>query len=263
MDKLQEICQRKKEIVAARKAKLSAYDLCEIATTQEPPRGFEQALRQKEAQGKFAIIAELKKASPSRGVIRADFDVAELAAAYERGGATALSVLTDEDYFQGSDEFVKLARQATNLPILRKDFIVDPYQVHEARAIGADAILLIMAAVNNQTAHDIMFAARIHGLDVLIEVHDRFELMRALSLKSQLIGVNNRNLKTLEIDLATSEKLSYSIPGSYLRICESGIFAHQDLLRMRKFWFNTFLVGESLMAQGDVEKALKILLGNA
>lgn len=263
MDKLQKICAKKREVVATRKAKTSVAELQKMAADAEPPRGFEAALRAKEADGKFAIIAELKKASPSRGLICKDFDVEKLAKGYEAGGAAALSVLTDEEFFQGSDEFLKIAKAATKLPILRKDFMVDPYQVHEARAIGADAILVIMAALKDKEIEAIMDVAIAYGMDTLIEVHDREELNRALYFRSKLIGVNNRNLKTFEIDLANSEILSPSIPGSYLRICESGIFSHQDLLRMRKSWFNTFLVGESLMAQGDVEKALKILLNQA
>jgi indole-3-glycerol phosphate synthase len=262
MDKLQEICAKKLEHIAAQKLKMPIAELREIAKDAPPPRGFEKALREKEYDGKFAVIAELKKASPSRGLIRADFDVEKLAKAYEAGGATALSVLTDAPYFQGADEFVKIAKAATNLPILRKDFMLDPYQVHESRALGADAILVIMAAVSDAQAQDLISVALRYEMDVLIEVHDREELNRALYFRTKLIGVNNRNLKTMEVDLKTSEKLSNSIPGSYLRVCESGVFAHQDLLRMRKSWYNTFLVGESLMAQGDVERALKILLGN-
>lgn len=261
-DKLQEICAKKREYIKARKAIVPLQTLRDMARDVEPPRGFEKALRAKEVEGKFAVIAELKKASPSRGLIREDFDVASLARAYEAGGAAALSVLTDEHYFQGSDEFVKIAHAETKLPILRKDFMLDPYQVHEARAMGADAILLIMAALTDEEASDLMDVAKYYDMDVLIEVHDRHELLRALYFRTLLIGVNNRNLKTMEVDLANAEKLANSIPGSYLRVCESGIFSHQDMLRMRKSWYNTFLVGEALMVQGDVEKALKMLLGN-
>lgn len=262
MDKLQEICAKKLQHIAVQKAKVPLGELRELARDAEAPRGFEKALRAKEYDGKFAVIAELKKASPSRGLIRADFDVASLAKAYEAGGAAALSVLTDKPYFQGEDEFVRIAKAATKLPILRKDFMLDPYQVHEARAMGADAILVIMAAVTDKEAGALVDLAQRYGMDVLIEVHDRAELNRALYFRTKLIGVNNRNLKTLEVDLHNSEILSNSIPGSYLRVCESGIFSHQDMLKMRKSWYNTFLVGESLMAQGDVERALKILLGN-
>lgn len=262
MDKLQEICAKKLEHIAAQKAKISVTELKAMAQDSEPPRGFEKALRAKEYDGKFAVIAELKKASPSRGLIRVDFDVEKLAKAYEAGGATALSVLTDAPYFQGADEFVKIAKAATNLPVLRKDFMLDTYQVHESRALGADAILVIMAAVTDTQAEDLIAVALRYEMDVLIEVHDRVELNRALYFRSKLIGVNNRNLKTMEVDLKNAEDLSNAIPGTYMRVCESGVFAHQDLLRMRKSWYNTFLVGESLMAQGDVERALKILLGN-
>jgi len=262
MDKLQEICAKKLQHTEVQKGKVPLAELKAMALDAEPPRGFEKALRAKEYDGKFAVIAELKKASPSRGLIRADFDVESLAKAYEAGGAAALSVLTDKPYFQGEDEFVRIAKAATKLPVLRKDFMLDPYQVHEARAMGADAILVIMAAVTDKQAGTMIDIALRYGMDVLIEVHDRAELNRALYFRTKLIGVNNRNLKTLEVDLHNSEVLSNSIPGSYLRVCESGIFAHQDMLRMRKSWYNTFLVGESLMAQGDVERALRILLGN-
>ena len=262
MDKLQEICAKKLQHIAVQKAKIPLTELKAMAKDAPPPRGFEKALRTKEYDGKFAVIAELKKASPSRGLIRQDFDVESLAKAYEAGGAAALSVLTDTPYFQGEDEFVRVARAATSLPILRKDFMLDPYQVHESRALGADAILVIMAALTDKQAGDIINAALRYEMDVLIEVHDRDELNRALFFRTKLIGVNNRNLKTMEVDLKNSETLSNSIPGSYLRVCESGIFSHQDMLRMRKSWYNTFLVGEALMAQGDVERALKILLGN-
>ncbi len=262
MDKLQEICEKKREYIDAQKQKVSEQDLRALAREAEAPRGFEKALRAKESEGKFAVIAELKKASPSRGLIREDFDVASLARAYEAGGAAALSVLTDAHYFQGSDDFVRIAHAETKLPILRKDFMLDPYQVHEARAMGADAILVIMAALSDDEADALITVAKYYDMDVLIEVHDRAELMRALYFRTQLVGVNNRNLKTMEIDLANAEQLANSIPGSFLRVCESGIFAHKDMLRMRKSWYNTFLVGESLMVQGDVEKALKMLLGN-
>lgn len=262
MDKLQEICEKKREHIAAQKSIVPLEDLRAMTRDVEAPRGFEKALRAKESEGKFAVIAELKKASPSRGLIREDFDVETLAKAYEAGGAAALSVLTDAPYFQGSDDFVKIAREATSLPVLRKDFMLDTYQVHEARALGADAILVIMAALSDEAAYDIIDVAKYYDMDVLIEVHDRAELIRGLCFGTEMIGVNNRNLKTMEIDLETSETLSNSIPGSYLRICESGVFSNKDMMRMRKSWYNTFLIGESLMVQGDVEKAVKMLLGN-
>lgn len=260
MDKLQEICEYKKEQVKALQATTSLADLEALAREQEQCRGFEKALRAKESDGQFALIAEIKKASPSKGVIRKDFDVATIAQAYEAGGATALSVLTDDKYFQGDNENIKIAKANCKLPVLRKDFIIDPYQVYQARALGADAILLIAAALEEMQAKELEWIAHDLGMDVLVEVHDRKEMIQALTLKTGMVGINNRNLKTLEVSLQNSVELSRMIPGSYLRVCESGIFHNKDMMAMRSHWFNTFLVGESLMAQGDIELATKRLL---
>lgn len=260
MDKLEEICDYKRELVESLKKQTSPEEMRELALAAEPCRGFEKTLREKESLGQFGLIAEIKKASPSKGVIRKDFDVASIAKAYEAGGASALSVLTDEKYFQGANENVKIAKQACNLPVLRKDFIIDEYQIYEAKAIGADAILLIAACLEEVQAKELEWLATELGMDVLIEVHDRKEMMQALTMKTRMLGVNNRDLKTLEVNLKTSVELSRMIPGSYLRVCESGIFHQKDMLAMRSHWYNTFLVGESLMAQGDVQLATKRLL---
>ncbi len=254
-DKLSEICATTRIEVAARKPLGLAH-----WPTPSPVRGFEAALRAKAATG-FALIAEIKKASPSKGLIRADFDPAEHACAYQAGGAACLSVLTDAPYFQGHEDYLVAARAACDLPVIRKDFMVDPWQCAEARAMGADAILIIVAALEDAAMVEIEDAARAEGLDVLVEVHDEEEMERALSrLKSKLIGVNNRNLKTFEVDLANTERLVAMVPGDVLLVCESGISVHADCLRMAKVGVRTFLVGESLMRQGDIENATGMLL---
>ena len=254
-DKLAEICATKRSEVAARKPQgLSHWP------APTPVRGFEAALRAKAADG-FALIAEIKKASPSKGLIRADFDPPAHARAYQAGGAACLSVLTDAPYFQGHEDFLMAARGACDLPVIRKDFMVDPWQCAEARAMGADAILIIVAALDNGAMAEIEAAAREEGLDVLVEVHDEAEMGRALSrLSSKLVGVNNRNLKTFEVDLATTERLSGMVPDDVLLVCESGIGSHADCLRMAQSNVRTFLVGESLMRQPDVEAATRALL---
>ncbi len=254
-DKLAEICATKRVELAARKPQgLSHWP------TPSPVRGFEAALRAKAAEG-FALIAEIKKASPSKGLIRADFDPPAHARAYQAGGAACLSVLTDAPYFQGHEDYLIAARAACDLPVIRKDFMVDPWQCAEARAMGADAILIIVAALEDAMMAEIEAAAREQGLDVLVEVHDEAEMERALKhLRSKLVGVNNRNLKTFEVDLATTERLAAMVPGDVLLVCESGIGSHADCQRMARSNVRTFLVGESLMRQADVEAATRSLL---
>ena len=255
IDKLAEICATKRMEVAARKPLGLAH-----WPTPSPVRGYEAALRTKTATG-FALIAEIKKASPSKGLIRADFNPAAHAAAYQAGGAACLSVLTDAPYFQGHEDYLVAARAACTLPVLRKDFMVDPWQCAEARAMGADAILIIVAALEDTAMVDIEVAAREHDLDVLVEVHDEAEMDRALShLKSKLIGVNNRNLKTFEVDLATTERLVNMVLPDALLVCESGISTHTDCVRIAACGVQTCLVGESLMRQDDVEAATRALL---
>ena len=258
-DKLAEICTTKRAEVAARKPLASLDALDTRAAAQSAPRGFEAALRAKAAKG-FALIAEVKKASPSKGLIRADFDPAAHAAAYQQGGAACLSVLTDAPYFQGHEDYLIAARAACNLPVLRKDFMVDPWQVAEARSIGADAILIIVAALDDMQMAEIEAAARERGMDVLVEVHNEAELERAAQLKSRLIGVNNRDLKRFVTDLSITERLSLLAPAGSLLISESGISSHADLQRLAGHGIRTFLVGESLMRQADIAVATQLLL---
>jgi indole-3-glycerol phosphate synthase len=254
-DKLAEICATKRMEVAQRKPKGVSH-----WPAPSPPRGFEAALRSKSASG-IALIAEIKKASPSKGLIRADFDPAAHAKAYQAGGAACLSVLTDAPYFQGHEDYLIAARNACDLPVIRKDFMVDPWQCAEARQMGGDAILIIVAALDDVAMVEIEDAAFAQGLDVLVEVHDEAELDRALThLKSKLVGVNNRNLKTFEVDLATTERLAKYVPADILLVCESGISTHADCQRMASSGVNTFLVGESLMQNADVQLATQRLL---
>ncbi len=259
MNKLDEICANKRIEVAQRRAERSVTALDHRAVSQTPPRGFEAALR-KAAQSGFGLIAEIKKASPSKGLIRADFHPAEHAKAYQAGGATCLSVLTDAPYFQGHEDFLKAARAACDLPVLRKDFMVDPWQVAEARSIGADAILIIVAALEDSVMAEIECAALERGMDVLVEVHDEAEMERAAALKSRLIGVNNRDLRTFITDLATTERLAPLAPADAILVGESGINSHADCLRLEESGVRAFLVGESLMRQDDVEAATRALL---
>lgn len=260
MNKLEEICTQKAQEVAARKAATTTSELETRASEQSSPRGFEAALRAKAGEG-FALIAEIKKASPSKGLIRADFEPAAHAKAYAKGGAACLSVLTDAPYFQGHEDYLIQARNACNIPVLRKDFMIDPWQCLEARSIGADAILIIVAALDDTQMAEIEAAARQHSMDVLIEVHDEAELERAFDvLKSRLIGVNNRDLKTFTTSLETTERLAKLFPSDALAVGESGINTHRDLQRLSKAGVRTFLVGESLMRQENVEEATKALL---
>lgn len=262
-DVLTRIMAGKREAVARAKAQRSAADLAAAAAAAAPPRGFAAALAAARAAGRYGLIAEIKRASPSRGLIRADFAPAALAAAYASGGATCLSVLTDAPDFQGRPEDLVAARESVGLPVLRKDFLCDPYQIDESRALGADCVLLIMAALSDAQAAELAAAAAAYGMDALVEVHDAVELDRALRLASPLIGVNNRNLKTLEVDLATTERLAPRIPAGRLAVSESGLYTPADLARMAGCGVECFLVGEALMRQADVAAATRTLLARS
>lgn len=260
-DILAKIAEYKREDVAGRKAARARADIDAAARLVTPPRGFKAALEAKHAPGKLALIAEIKKASPSKGLIREDFDPPVLAKAYERGGAACLSVLTDGPSFQGADDYLVAARAATALPCIRKDFLVDPWQVAESRALGADAILVILAMIDDGLAADLMSEARRLGMDALVEVHDEAEMARAIALGADLIGINNRDLKTFVVDLAVTERLSAQAPKDALLVTESGVFSRDDVLRMEATGAKAMLVGESLMRQADVAAATRALIG--
>ncbi|MEO5338051.1 MAG: indole-3-glycerol phosphate synthase TrpC [Magnetospirillum sp. WYHS-4] len=259
-DVLTRICADKRDHVARKKRERSPADLEEAAQAAPKVRGFVANLVHEVGYDRYGLIAEIKKASPSKGLIRADFDPAALAKAYEKGGASCLSVLTDVPYFQGDDAYLGAARAACRLPVLRKDFMIDPYQVVEARALGADCILVIMAALSDAQAAELVAAAAGWGMDSLIEVHDEAEMERASRLRATLIGINNRNLKTLKVDLATTERLAPLAPPDRILVAESGLETPADLARMAKAGAKCFLIGESFMRQPDVEAAVKKLL---
>lgn len=256
-DILDKIAAYKRDEVAQRRA---ARPTVPTAGTS-PPRGFRAALERAHAPGRLALIAEIKKASPSKGLIRDDFDPPALARAYEAGGAACLSVLTDAPSFQGADRFLTTAREAVSLPCIRKDFLVDPWQVAESRALGADAVLVILAMVDDVLAAELMSEARRLGMDALVEVHDEMEMARAARLGADLVGVNNRDLRTFTVDLAVTERLAAAAPPAALLVTESGLFTTADAARLERAGAKAMLVGESLMRQADVEAATRALLG--
>jgi indole-3-glycerol phosphate synthase len=260
IDILGDIVTMRRRRIAAAKIAVPFSEIDKAARAQPAPRGFRAALVRKVAAGNYGLIAEIKKASPSAGLIRADFDPASLARAYSLAGAACLSVLTEQDNFLGADEHLQSARAAVDLPVLRKDFMQEPYQIAESRMIGADCVLLIMAVLSDAQAAELEATAFDYGLDVLVEVHDEHELERALNLRSPMLGINNRNLKTLKTDLSTTERLAQHVPEGRMMVAESGLATATDLTRMARTGARCFLIGESLMRQPDVEAATRALL---
>lgn len=258
-DILQRIAAYKRDEVAERKAARTVAEIEAAAKAASAPRGFRAALERDHGPGRLALIAEIKKASPSKGLIRADFDPPALARAYEAGGASCLSVLTDAPSFQGADAYLTAARDAVRLPAIRKEFLVDPWQVAESRALGADAILVILAMVDDTLAADLMSEARRYGMDALVEVHDAAEMARAGRLGADLVGVNNRDLRTFDVDLSITERLAAEAPENALLVTESGVFTRDDVARLEKSGAKAMLVGESLMRQADVAAAARAL----
>jgi len=258
---LEKIATYKRREISAAKATILPAELDDMAEASMPPRGFIAALEQARNEGRYGLIAEIKKASPSKGIIRDDFKPKSLAKAYRNGGATCLSILTDGPSFQGHESYVREARKNVDLPILRKDFMLDVYQIAQARAMGADCILLIMAMLSDNQARELEDAALSWGLDVLVEVHNEEEIERAVQLKTKFIGINNRNLKTFEVSLYWTEKLAPYLTDDYLVVSESGINTLSDIQHLAEYNINTFLVGESLMRQDDVAEATRELLG--
>ncbi|NQZ13936.1 MAG: indole-3-glycerol phosphate synthase TrpC [Alphaproteobacteria bacterium] len=254
---LDKICDDKRAHIASKKSEVALSELESIAKEQETPRGFINALHSKEG---FSLIAEVKKASPSKGLIRADFNAAEIAKIYQENGAACLSVLTDEPYFQGHDDYFKEVKARTSIPMLRKDFMVDPYQIVESRALGADCILIIMAALSDAQVKELYDLTNQYGMDALFEVHDGDELERALQLSPTMVGVNNRNLKTLDVSHETGLALATKMPNDILKVAESGLYSHDDLHKFSDVGYDAFLVGESLMREKNIAAAVQNLL---